>query len=81
MRVCVIFVGILAGIHPCGTITLVGELFGAKSKGQVYRHLHSYFFAQLTVSVRNSAIQSELLGGLSELLGVPRYSDIGGLGG
>ena len=36
------FTGILAGIHPCGVITLVGELFGAESKGQVYGLLHTY---------------------------------------
>ena len=33
----------LAGVHPCGIISLIGELFGAESKGQVYGHLHSYF--------------------------------------
>ena len=31
--------GILAGIHPCGVITMIGELFGAESKGQVYIHI------------------------------------------
>ena len=36
--------GILAGIHPCGVITMISELFGAESKGQVYGHLHSFFF-------------------------------------
>ena len=35
--------GILAGVHPCGTITLLGELFGAESKEQVYGHLHAFF--------------------------------------
>ena len=39
-----ILVGILAGIHPCGTIALFGELFGAESKQQVYGHLHAYSF-------------------------------------
>jgi hypothetical protein len=34
--------GILAGMWPCGTITMLGELFGAESKGQVYGHLHSF---------------------------------------
>lgn len=34
--------GILAGVHPCGVIALIGELFGAESKGQVYGHLHSF---------------------------------------
>ena len=38
----VLIAGILAGIHPCGVITMIGELFGAESKGQVYGHLHSY---------------------------------------
>ena len=32
------------GVYPCGTITMVGELYGAESKQQVYGHLHSYFF-------------------------------------
>lgn len=36
--------GILAGVWPCGTITMLGELFGAESKGQVYGHLNSYLF-------------------------------------
>ena len=36
--------GILAGVWPCGTITMLDELFGAESKGQVYGHLHSYLF-------------------------------------
>ena len=26
---------------PCGTITMLGELFGTGSKGQVYDYLHS----------------------------------------
>ena len=34
--------GILAGIHPCGIITMIAELFGAESKAQVYGHLHAY---------------------------------------
>ena len=40
MNVCIIHVhvGILAGVHPCGTIAMVGELFGAESKQQVYGH-------------------------------------------
>ena len=33
--------GILAGVHPCGVIALVGKLFGAESKEQVYGYLHS----------------------------------------
>lgn len=36
--------GILAGVWPCGTITMLGELFGAESKGQVYGYLHSYLY-------------------------------------
>ena len=34
--------GILAGIWPCGVITLIRELFTAESKGQVYGHLHQF---------------------------------------
>ena len=26
--------GILAGVWPCGTVTLIGELYGAESKSQ-----------------------------------------------
>ena len=37
--------GILAGVRPCGIIALIGELFGAESKGQVYGLLHSYLTA------------------------------------
>ncbi len=29
------YIHILAGIHSCGIITIIGELFGAESKGQV----------------------------------------------
>jgi len=32
----------LAGIYPCGIITLVTELFGAESKSQVYGTLHAF---------------------------------------
>ena len=38
------FTGILAGVWPCGTISMLSELFGAESKGQVYGYLHSYLF-------------------------------------
>lgn len=31
-------------IWPCGTITMLGELFGAESKGQVYGYLYSYLY-------------------------------------
>lgn len=34
-------IGILAGLWPCGTISLLCELFIAESKAQVYGHLHS----------------------------------------
>ena len=34
--------GIMAGAWPCGTITILGELFGAESKSQVYGMLHAY---------------------------------------
>ncbi|XP_064389051.1 uncharacterized protein LOC135337079 [Halichondria panicea] len=34
--------GILAGVWPCGTVTMVGELFGSESLSQVYGFLFSY---------------------------------------
>jgi len=36
------FVGIAAGAWPCGTITMLGELFGAESKTQIYGLLHTF---------------------------------------
>lgn len=36
-------VGILAGIWPCGVVTLLSELFIAESKSQVYGALYSFF--------------------------------------
>ena len=33
--------GILAGMWPCGVITLIGELYVAEAKTQVYGFLHS----------------------------------------
>ena len=38
----VIITGILAGIWPCGIITLAEELFLAESKSQVYGSIHSF---------------------------------------
>ena len=32
----------LAGVWPCGIITLLRELFVAESKSQVYGHLHQF---------------------------------------
>ena len=37
-----LYVGILAGIWPCGIVTLISELFLAESKSQVYGHLHEF---------------------------------------
>lgn len=34
--------GILAGIWPCGTITLLTELFVSESKAQVYGAVHDF---------------------------------------
>ena len=36
--------GILAGIWPCGTVTLIDELFRAEAKSQVYGSMHSLFY-------------------------------------
>lgn len=32
--------GILAGVWPCGTITIITELFIAEGKSQVYGNIH-----------------------------------------
>ena len=34
--------GVLLGAWPCGTIVMIGELFGAESKSQVFGQLHSF---------------------------------------
>lgn len=38
-----VFTGIMLGAWPCGTIVLLGELFGAESNSQVYALLHTFF--------------------------------------
>ena len=35
-------VGIVVGAWLCGTITMIGELFGAESKTQIYGSLHTF---------------------------------------
>ena len=39
---CKISIGILAGIWPCGVITLLAELFVSESMSQVYGALHNF---------------------------------------
>ena len=34
--------GILAGVWPCGTVTLIGELYGAESKSHGLTHSFLY---------------------------------------
>ena len=34
--------GILVGAWPCGTVTVIGELYGAESKPQVYGIVHTF---------------------------------------
>ena len=34
--------GILAGVWPCGTVTMLGELYTAESMTQVYAFLHTF---------------------------------------
>lgn len=34
--------GIVVGAWPCGTVVLMGELFGAESKSQVYGSIHTF---------------------------------------
>ena len=36
------YVGLLAGIWPCGIITIVDELYKTESKSQVYGCLHGF---------------------------------------
>ena len=35
-------VGVMLGAWPCGIIVLLGELFGAESRSQVYALLHTF---------------------------------------
>lgn len=34
--------GIIVGAWPCGTVTMIGELFCAESKAQIYGILHTF---------------------------------------
>ena len=36
--------GLLAGIWPCGIITLIAELYKSESKAQVYGCLHGFIY-------------------------------------
>lgn len=47
-------IGILAGIWPCGIVTLLSELFIAESKSQVYGALHSFFLNAPNAAARIS---------------------------
>ena len=38
----VLHTGIVAGVWPCGTITMLAELYGAETKAQVYETLHTF---------------------------------------
>lgn len=42
VNIIVSFAGILAGMWPCGIITLIRELFIAESKSRVYGHIHQF---------------------------------------
>lgn len=44
LSVCLVILGILAGIWPCGVITLVAELFLSESVSQVYGSIHSLYY-------------------------------------
>ena len=44
------FLGILAGLRPCGVIVLLAELFTSESKSQVYAYLHEFLRDNLSVS-------------------------------
>jgi len=36
------YLGIIVGTWPCGTVVMVGELFGDESKAQVYGNVHTF---------------------------------------
>jgi len=42
--------GLLAGIWPCGTITMVDELFTSESLSQVYGCLHGFIHNNATTA-------------------------------
>jgi len=44
------FTGIMLGAWPCGTIVLLGELFGAESNSQVYALLHTFLLKNSRVT-------------------------------
>lgn len=48
--------GILAGIWPCGTVTLAEELYLAESKSQVYGIVHSFLHNNLQATSRISEL-------------------------
>ena len=33
----------MVGAWPCGAVVMIGELFGAESKSQVYGIIHTFF--------------------------------------
>lgn len=43
--------GILAGVWPCGVITLLGKLYQTESKSQVFGCLHNYFYSNKNTSI------------------------------
>lgn len=45
-----VYIGVLAGMWPCGIITFVYELYLSESKAQVYAYLHEYLQNNLRVS-------------------------------
>lgn len=38
-----VYIGILAGVWPCGVVAFLSELFISESKSQVYGALHSFY--------------------------------------
>ncbi len=55
--------GILAGVWPCGTITVLSELFLSEGKGQVYGTIHGLLqeHQENTTQLSKSHITSEKL--------------------
>ena len=54
LHICDWLAGILAGMWPCGIVTLISELFLAESKSQVYGHLHQFLQSVPTIATNLS---------------------------
>ena len=54
MYINICFLGILAGLRPCGVIVMLSELFTSESKSQVYAYIHEFLRNNDSVSKKLS---------------------------